>query len=125
VAWFQGDRDALVADAAGNRLLLLPQFATGAAPVVLAGPDEGVDSPGAVLPLSGSAIAVMNRGSASLVLVDSGRTGASRRIELPEAPTRLESLDSSAVLAVTRVGAGPLLLIDPRRDFAALYVPMN
>jgi hypothetical protein len=125
VGWFQRDRDVLIADAAGNELLLLPRFATGTAPVSLAGPNDGIDSPGALLPLNGTTIAVMNRGSASLVLVNSLQIGSARRIELPEIPTRLESLDGSGALACTRTGLGPLLLVDPRRDFAALYVPMN
>lgn len=125
VGWYRGDRDALVADAAGNALLLLPSFANGTAPVTLAGPNEGIDNPAALLPLNGSTIAIVNRGSASLVLVDGRQGNGARRIELPEVATRLEFLDGSAALACTRVGAGPLMLVDPRRDFAALYVPMN
>jgi hypothetical protein len=125
VAWFDRDRDALIADAAGNELLLLPQFSTGTAPVTLAGPNDGIDNPAALLPLNSTAVAVMNRGSASLVLVDARQTGVTRRIELPEIPTRLETLGASGALACTRTGPGPLLLVDPRRDFAALYVPMN
>lgn len=125
VGWFQQDRDALIADALGNELLLLPRFSTGAAPVTLAGPNDGIDRPAALLPLDSATIAVMNRGSASLVLVDSRQIGGARRIELPEIPTRLEFLDGSGVLACTRTGPGPLLLVEPRRDFAALYVPMN
>lgn len=125
VGWFQRDRDALIADAAGNQLLWLPQFSSGAAPVALAGPNDGIEGPAALLPLNGTTVAVMNGGSASLVLADTRRAGESRRIELPELPTRLEMLNASAVLACTRIGPGPLLLVDPRRDFAAVYVPMN
>jgi hypothetical protein len=125
VAWFARDRDALIADAAGNELLLLPQFSTGTAPVTLAGPNDGLDGPAALWALNGATIAVMNRGSASLVLVDTRQNGGTRRIELPEIPTRLESLNAAGALVCTRIGAGPLLLVDPRRDFAALYVPMN
>lgn len=125
VGWFQGDRDALIADAAGNELLLLPRFLSGASPIVLAGVADGIDGPAALLPLNSTTVAVMNRGSASLVVADSRQAGQTRRIELPELPTRLEWLGASGVLACTRIGTGPLLLVEPRREYAALYVPMN
>lgn len=125
VGWFAGDRDALIADSAGNELLLLPQFLSGTAPVVLAGAAQGIDGPAALLPLNSTTVAVMNRGSASLVVADSRLTGQARRIELPEMPTRLEWLGTSGALACTRIATGPLLLVEPRREFVALYVPMN
>jgi hypothetical protein len=125
VSYFQKDKDALVTDSARNELLRLPQFSTGTAPVTLAGPDDGIDNPAAIVPLDSTTIAVMNRGSASLVLADTRQSGGGRRIELPESAARLEWLDGSAVLACTRIGPGPLLLIDARRDFGAFYVPMN
>ncbi len=125
VGWWQKDKDALIADAAANELLLLPQFLSGTAPISLAGKDGGLEDPGALLPINSTTIAVMNRGSASLVIADSRQPGQSRRIELPEMPTRLELLDGSGVLACTGIGPDPLLLVDPRRDFAAFYVPMN
>lgn len=125
VGWWQQDRDALVADAANHELLLLTRFLIGAAPIPLARATDGLEDPGALLPLNRTTIAVMNRGSASLVLADTSQEGATRRVELPESPTRLELLDGFGVLACTDVGPGPLVLVDPRRDFAAFYVPMN
>ena len=125
VAWFQQDQDALIADAAASELLVLPRFLSGAAPVALAGATAGLDDPAALLPLDSTAIAVMNRGSASLVIVDSRQSGEGRRVELPEMPTRLELLDGFGALACTGIGPDPLLLVDPRRDYAAFYVPMN
>jgi hypothetical protein len=125
VSWFQKDQDALIVDEAANELLVLPRFLSGAAPVSLAGATSGLDYPVALLPLTSTAIAVMNRGSASLVIVDIRQSGQSRRIELPETPTRLDFLDGSGALACTSIGPDPLLLVDPRRDYAAFYVPMN
>jgi hypothetical protein len=119
------DQDALVADQAGNQILLLPDFAQGAGPIAVAGPAQGIDSPVAVLALGPTTFAAIDGVSPKLVLADSANPAAARTIALPAVPTQLEFLDPSGVLSCTRIGPGPLLLVDARQDFAPFFVPIN
>jgi hypothetical protein len=124
VAWFHQDADAIAADQTGNRILLISGIGNGSPPVQLAGSEQGIQAPSALLSLDDTHIAVIGSETSTLLVFDATNPANPRTVALPAAPTRLELMDSSGILALTGTGAGPVLLVDARQGFAPFFIPI-
>lgn len=124
LAWFRKDVDAVAVDQNSNQVYRLSDVSNGGSPVALAGPAQGIGFPAEVLPLDDSHVALTERGSATLRVFDTNG-GTSQSYTLTQVPTELDAMDEPGVLAISRIGPGPLLLVDTRHNFASFFVPLN
>lgn len=106
VAWMPGERQAVVADRAGHRVLLISAVTRGAAVETLASEADGLRAPVLIdASAEGDVIAVNGADTertAALVRIPAVRGNAPRLIALPGQPETLEMLPSGFVFATAK-----------------------
>jgi hypothetical protein len=124
IAFLRGSRDAVVADRRLDRVLLLRNLESAPETVTLAGAQEGIARPiGVSASEDGRRIFVVNRGAATITVIDSDQ-GGTRQLPCPAQPSGLFRLGRGDLFRLTDVSGEPLLVLDGSGDVPrVVFVP--
>lgn len=124
LALLHGDQDAVVADAAVNRLTLLRNFAGTPEAFLLAGERDGVAGPaGLQVSPDGRKLYIANGGSRTLDVWNFDGQSIEASFPLDAEPTRLAPLQAPSTFVLNEAGENPLLLLDAADNLAVYFVP--
>ncbi len=117
-------RDALVADAARDEILLLRDVTGAAESLLLAGARDGVSRPVAVAPSADGRRAFAASAGAGNVLIIDMESGAIQRLDLESSPSSLTPLKGGWTFLLTEASASPPFLLDAAgADPRIVWVP--
>ncbi len=124
LALLHGDQDAIIADAAVNRLTLLHNFAGTPEAFLLAGERDGVSGPaGLQVSPDGRKLYIANGGSRTLSVWNFEAQSMEASFPLDAEPTRLVPLQAPSTFVLNEAGENPLLLLDAAENLAVYFVP--
>lgn len=124
LALLRDGADAAFADRFANQVFLVRDIAGNAEVSILAGEQDGIDTPVALEAVNAE-LYIADAGSGSLTVVDLVNRGAPASIALPGSPTRCERLGGEPILVLNEAGSAPLLLLDLTQGRNLFFVPAD
>ncbi len=106
-----------------NRVSLLRAPVAAGPQSTIASSESGLSDPAAVQLAPGPYALIVQGDPARLAIADPSGKEPLRFVELPVAGERLDYLATDRILAVNRVNASPLVVLDAEQEFASYFVP--
>lgn len=116
-------QDAIVADSAGQQVLLIASYASQAGVSVLASSNDGVNAPVGIQ-VSGQQAIVADSGASAIFVVDLAGQAAVRTIALNGPPARLKLMADKSVALLSDPTSAPFSIFDIQA-MQSFFIPTN